>query len=75
MNPNGKMPPVPPGFPDRFVKDGWRACERLYHAGTPVLVKWIEMSGGPVLIAKRAAAQTCGRRAGGPPVNPVRPEV
>lgn len=47
------VPPVPPGFADSFVTGGWRQVERLYGARTDLLLKWIEMSGGPSLHEQR----------------------
>lgn len=47
------VPPVPPGFVDRFLADGWRGVERLYGARTDLLLKWIEMSGGEALYERR----------------------
>lgn len=49
------IPPVPPGFADRFLADGWRGIERVYGARTDLLLKWIEMSGGEELYQKRRA--------------------
>lgn len=46
-------PPVPQGFADRFIRDGWRGIERCYGASTPVMMKWIAMSGGEALHQKR----------------------
>lgn len=47
------VPPVPPGFADRFLADGWRGVERVYGARTDLLIKWIEMSGGDTLHEQR----------------------
>lgn len=48
-----QAPPPPPGFADRFISDGWRGVERIYGARTSLLLKWIEMCGGPELHARR----------------------
>lgn len=48
-----QVPPVPPGFTDRFLADGWRGVERVYGARTDLLLKWIEMSGGEALHERR----------------------
>ena len=47
------IPPCPPEFAEEFVRGGWRRVERLYNARTDLLLKWIEMSGGPALYARR----------------------
>jgi hypothetical protein len=48
-----EIPPCPPGFADRFITDGWRGVERVYGASTPLLLKWIEASGGEDLHRRR----------------------
>jgi len=48
-----KIPPCPPLFAETFVKGGWRLVERQYGARTDLLLKWIEMSGGDELYARR----------------------
>lgn len=73
MNPLRTTPPVPPDFAEVFVKGGWRLAERLYGASTPVLQKWIAMSGGRELHARRAAEQQCGPRSGGSPAVNIAP--
>ncbi|TZG25595.1 hypothetical protein [Sphingomonas montanisoli] len=49
------MPPPPAEFADEFVKGGHRRVERLYGARSDLLNKWIEISGGKDLYARRAA--------------------
>ena len=43
------IPECPPGFADRFIRDGWRGAERVYGPCTDLLLKWIELSGGEEL--------------------------
>lgn len=38
--------PVPPGFAQVFIEDGWRGIERCYGARTEVMLRWIEDCGG-----------------------------
>jgi hypothetical protein len=47
------VPTVPEGFAARFIAGGWREVERIYGARTDLLLKWIEMSGGEDLYARR----------------------
>lgn len=45
---------IPPGFRDRFIKDGWRGIERYYGARTSLMMDWINQCGGiEVLQAER----------------------
>lgn len=48
-----RIPPVPIGFADVFVRDGWRGIEHCFGARTDLLLKWIEMSGGETLHQRR----------------------
>jgi hypothetical protein len=52
------LPPPPPEFAENFIKGGWRLVERLYGARTDLLLKWIELSGGEDLHARRRAAMS-----------------
>jgi hypothetical protein len=47
------IPACPPAFAETFVRGGWREVERQYGARTDLLLKWIEMSGGEDLYARR----------------------
>lgn len=47
------VPPVPRGFADRFVEDGWRGIEMYYGARTDLLLKWINLCGGEELYRRR----------------------
>lgn len=51
--PTRLIPPAPPEFADEFIAGGWRRVERLYGARTDLLLKWVEMSGGEALHARR----------------------
>jgi len=57
-----------------FLKRGWKGLERNYGYSNDVLMQLIERAGGKALLADRAAIQSCGRLAGGRPVNPSPPE-
>lgn len=44
--PSTKAPkPMPPEFPEMFVKGGWRMAEHLTGARTDLLLKWMEQAG------------------------------
>jgi len=47
------VPACPPEFAEEFVSGGWRRVERLYNCRTDLLLKWIEMCGGPELDQRR----------------------
>lgn len=47
------VPACPVEFADEFIRGGWRHVERIYNARTDLLLKWIEMSGGPELYQRR----------------------
>lgn len=46
--------PVPNGFPDAFVRLGWRGIEEHYHAHARSIKRWLEICGREQLIALRA---------------------
>lgn len=48
--------PMPEGFRERFIKNGWRGVERYYGARTAVNQRWIAECGGlKALQAERRA--------------------
>lgn len=61
MIPPRHIPPCPPEFAEQFISGGWRRVERIYGARTDLLLKWVEMCGGPKLYAERRQHLTiCG---------------
>lgn len=57
LMPTKVTPPPPVEFAEEFIRGGWRRVERLYGARTDLLLKWIEMSGGEALYARRRLAK------------------
>jgi hypothetical protein len=48
-----RQKPPPPGFPETFVRWGWRGVETVFGARTSCNKRWVNECGGGELIAER----------------------
>lgn len=63
MIPTGRYPPVPEGFRQRFIEQGWRGVERVYGARREVIQRWIAECGGPAQLAAARKAHIAALKA------------